>query len=279
MAPSESARAALEPLGEDDLDDALALSAEAGWNQTAADWTLMLRLGHAFAVRDEGRVVATALALPYAARLRLGEHGARARAVPAARPRDAARGARDGRADRRRARAGARRDAGRRGGLRAGWASGRSERLMRWRGAGRRRRRGAARRAGARRGAAGARPRGLRRRPRRDPRRPRRAPGARGRRRPGRRGYLLSRAGRTATQLGPARGPRRGDRGARCCGRPRRVAGTAVVDVPERATAVAGLLAGRGFAPERPFVRMALGRDEIAGEPALVHAIAGPELG
>ena len=49
----------------DDLDGALALSAEAGWNQVAADWRLMLRLGSGFAVRDDGRVVATALALPY----------------------------------------------------------------------------------------------------------------------------------------------------------------------------------------------------------------------
>ena len=43
--------------------------------------------------------------------------------------------------------------------------------------------------------------------------------------------------------------------------------------------AVAAHLAGRGFTQERPYVRMALGRDSIAGNPALVHAIAGPELG
>ncbi len=57
------------------------------------------------------------------------------------------------------------------------------------------------------------------------------------------------------------------------------VTGTAVVDVPEQATAVAAHLAGRGFTQERPYIRMALGRDSIAGDPALVHAIAGPELG
>ena len=57
------------------------------------------------------------------------------------------------------------------------------------------------------------------------------------------------------------------------------VAGTAIVDVPEQATAVAAHLTGRGFARERPYIRMALGRDAIAGSPALVHAIAGPELG
>ena len=57
------------------------------------------------------------------------------------------------------------------------------------------------------------------------------------------------------------------------------VAGAVVVDVPEHATAVAALLTERGFAPERPYVRLALGSDELAGTPALVHAIAGPELG
>jgi len=57
------------------------------------------------------------------------------------------------------------------------------------------------------------------------------------------------------------------------------VAGAVVVDVPEQATAVAEHLADRGFAPERPFVRLVLGSDLLAGTPALVHAIAGPELG
>src|SRR6185503_9857374 len=65
MAPSEARDAPIDLLGEEDLEGALALSAEAGWNQARADWLLMLRLGSGFAVRDGGRVVATALALPY----------------------------------------------------------------------------------------------------------------------------------------------------------------------------------------------------------------------
>ena len=65
MAPSDARDAPIDALGEDDLEWALALSAEAGWNQVAADWLLMLRLGSGFAVRDGGRVVATSLALPY----------------------------------------------------------------------------------------------------------------------------------------------------------------------------------------------------------------------
>jgi GNAT superfamily N-acetyltransferase len=65
MAPSDARDAPIDVLGEDDLEGALALSEEAGWNQVDADWLLMLRLGSGFAVRDGGRVVATALALPY----------------------------------------------------------------------------------------------------------------------------------------------------------------------------------------------------------------------
>ena len=47
------ARTELEALVELDAAAApagLALSAEAGWNQTEEDWTLMLRLGQAFGV-------------------------------------------------------------------------------------------------------------------------------------------------------------------------------------------------------------------------------------
>src|SRR5690349_18510587 len=48
-----------------DLSDAQALVAEAGWNQVAADWRVFLDLGTAYAVRDGGRVIATAATLPY----------------------------------------------------------------------------------------------------------------------------------------------------------------------------------------------------------------------
>jgi GNAT superfamily N-acetyltransferase len=44
----------------------LALSCEAGWNQTAADWSRMLALGRGFGlVEGDGALVATALVLPY----------------------------------------------------------------------------------------------------------------------------------------------------------------------------------------------------------------------
>lgn len=50
-------------IGIDDVPGALALSTEAGWNQIAADWALMLERGHGIGViAPGGRLVASALA-------------------------------------------------------------------------------------------------------------------------------------------------------------------------------------------------------------------------
>lgn len=62
--------AATEPvdiveLGGGDAEAGLVLSAEAGWNQNAADWRYFLSRGVVFGVRDRGRLVATAALLPY----------------------------------------------------------------------------------------------------------------------------------------------------------------------------------------------------------------------
>jgi GNAT superfamily N-acetyltransferase len=57
------------PLNDGDLTAALALSAEAGWNQIAADWRIFLELGNATGlVRGDGRLIATAATLPHAGR-------------------------------------------------------------------------------------------------------------------------------------------------------------------------------------------------------------------
>jgi len=59
-----------EPLSPGDAEATLPLSAEAGWNQTAADWAFMLREGRGIGVRDgAGRSVGSALALPLGAEL------------------------------------------------------------------------------------------------------------------------------------------------------------------------------------------------------------------
>jgi GNAT superfamily N-acetyltransferase len=54
-------------LGAEHIQDCLALSAEARWNQTADDWRTMLALGEGFGlVEPGGEIVATSLALPFA---------------------------------------------------------------------------------------------------------------------------------------------------------------------------------------------------------------------
>src|ERR1044072_8623923 len=58
---------AIGQLAVTELPDAEALVAEAGWNQVAADWRMFLDFGTAYAVRAQGRVVATAAWIPYGA--------------------------------------------------------------------------------------------------------------------------------------------------------------------------------------------------------------------
>lgn len=54
----------------DDLPDLMALVEEAGWNQTEADWTTMLRLGRGRGFADgEGRLVASSMTLAYGGRI------------------------------------------------------------------------------------------------------------------------------------------------------------------------------------------------------------------
>jgi ribosomal protein S18 acetylase RimI-like enzyme len=56
----------LAALGESDVAGCVALSAEAGWNQTERDWALFMRHGSVFGLADErGRPVATGAILPY----------------------------------------------------------------------------------------------------------------------------------------------------------------------------------------------------------------------
>lgn len=49
----------------EELGDADALVREAGWNQTEADWRVFLDFGTVHALRDKGKVIATAATLPY----------------------------------------------------------------------------------------------------------------------------------------------------------------------------------------------------------------------
>lgn len=52
-------------LSQDDLDDAMELSTEAAWNQTAADWQLFLSHGMVFGIVEDGVLSASAAIMPY----------------------------------------------------------------------------------------------------------------------------------------------------------------------------------------------------------------------
>jgi GNAT superfamily N-acetyltransferase len=55
----------LTPLAEDRISGCMALSAEAGWNQTPDDWTVFLRRGTVFGLLDGGVPAASGAILPY----------------------------------------------------------------------------------------------------------------------------------------------------------------------------------------------------------------------
>jgi len=270
----------------DDLDEANALVAEAGWNQNAADWRIFLELGRAFAVKDAGgRLAATAATLPYpsgfgwismvlvsgpfrrqgiATRLLQRCIGALREAgmVPVLDATPAGR------------------EVYRLLGFRDGWA------ITRWRrsNATQVMKTGVARLLGA--GdwpavlALDAQAFGCDRGPLLERLRTRSMQFACVVAKDGRlRGFLLGREGRVATQLGPIVAEDEAAAaelaGFACA----RIAGPVLLDALDRHRALAHWLAAQGFVDERPYTRMALGRDELFGDPRRLAAIAGPELG
>jgi len=58
----------VRPLVEADLEAAVALSAEARWNQTGADWQTFLKLGSVVCLTRNGSLIATSATLPYISR-------------------------------------------------------------------------------------------------------------------------------------------------------------------------------------------------------------------
>jgi GNAT superfamily N-acetyltransferase len=64
MAASEPGAVAIVRLLPQDADGVWPLSIEAGWNQVAADWRMMLAAGRGFGIREAGGWIASALALP-----------------------------------------------------------------------------------------------------------------------------------------------------------------------------------------------------------------------
>jgi GNAT superfamily N-acetyltransferase len=273
------------PLRAADLAAAQGLVAEAGWNQNAADWRVFLELGRGFAVRDGGRLAATAATLPYPSgfgwisMVLVGE-AYRRRGIATRllhRCIDALKGAGmipvlDATP--------AGREVYRPLGFRDGWQ------IQRWR------RTGAAVPAGAG-GVRALEARdwpavlsldaaafGCDRSPLLARLRERSRAFACVREEGGRlRGFLLGREGRIATQLGPVVAESEAAAAALATWAAARLHGPVIVDALQHHAGFAASLAGQGFAKERPYTRMALERDALFGDPARTVAIAGPELG
>jgi GNAT superfamily N-acetyltransferase len=273
-------------LSEHDLENAQALVAEAGWNQNAADWRIFLELGRAFAVKDaDGRLAATAATLPYpsgfgwismvlvsgpfrrqgiATRLLQRCIGALREAgmVPVLDATPAGR------------------EVYRPLGFRDGWA------ITRWR-------RSDASQVMETKGprvlgagdwpavlALDAQAFGCDRAPLLERLRVRSSGfGCVIEENGGLRGFLLGREGRAATQLGPIVAEDEAAAAELAAFACQRIDGPVLVDALDRHGALARWLEAHGFAKERPYTRMALGRDELFGDPRRLAAIAGPELG
>ena len=93
-------------------------------------------------------------------------------------------------------------------------------------------------------------------------------------------GYLLGRHGRLREQLGPliATNAETAGRLLDAClaAHPAR---SVFLDAPDDQCSWSAMLVERGFAVERPFLRMYRGQLVTAGQPSQVYAITGPEFG
>lgn len=279
MAPTDTI--AVERLGEGDLAGALTLSEEAGWNQSADDWRIFFRAGTVFGVRDGGGLVATGAILPY------GGFGWISMVLTA----KAARGRGLGTAILRRAIAALQEI----GCVPVLDATPQGERiyrplgfepvapLWRWRGT-------APGRGETAPGIATATPADCDWIVTRDA-------AAFGAPRaglvaglmarvpwlalvmPAVNGFVLARPGRAAVSIGPLVADDEASAVALLEAVFAAYPGPAIIDVPEGRASIESLLERNGFAKERPYLRMALGRTEHFGDPKRLFAIAGPELG
>ncbi len=92
-------------------------------------------------------------------------------------------------------------------------------------------------------------------------------------------GFVVARDGRLSSQIGPLVA----DDGVTAMALLQRalrgIRGPVCLDVGDRHQIMRGWLAGHGFAPQFPFIRMIRGRSEPFDDPARIHVIAGPEFG
>jgi GNAT superfamily N-acetyltransferase len=89
----------------------------------------------------------------------------------------------------------------------------------------------------------------------------------------------VMRRGERATQLGPLIAPSLESASRLLAGALALARGPVFLDLLEGSTGLAPLLETCGFRIQRPFRRMALGRDTLPGDPAQLVCAAGPEFG
>ncbi|WP_426958681.1 GNAT family N-acetyltransferase [Muricoccus radiodurans] len=92
-------------------------------------------------------------------------------------------------------------------------------------------------------------------------------------------GFVLARPGRQAIQIGPIVAPEEGSAARLLNAALAAARGPVILDLADRWASLAELLRARDFRPERPFRRMAHDRAEPFGDPARLMVAAGPELG
>lgn len=92
-------------------------------------------------------------------------------------------------------------------------------------------------------------------------------------------GYLIVRRGRRAAQIGPLIAPSLAVAHHLLAAAMADVEGPVFLDLLEAGNGLAPLLQEAGFRRQRPFLRMALGRDTLPGAPETLFIAAGPEFG
>lgn len=92
-------------------------------------------------------------------------------------------------------------------------------------------------------------------------------------------GFAMIRSGRRALQAGPVVAAEETAALQLVQQLLRSIGGLVFIDVPQCWRAIGGWLAEQGFSVQRGFARMALGRSEPFGDPSRLFAVAGPEFG
>jgi ribosomal protein S18 acetylase RimI-like enzyme len=93
------------------------------------------------------------------------------------------------------------------------------------------------------------------------------------------RGFVLARPGRLATQIGPLIAADEDAAAALLSAALDSASGPVFLDLADRWNGLAQLLQRRGFTVQRPFLRMGMRRDAPFGDVAGTFVIAGPEFG